>query len=132
MRPIRKVHLRMLSLSLLLLLSACTARQEPLFNGSRTGNDSQFLMSYTICNKTDSQTLHAQAGDILYAQIVVEGGQLSYTIQKEQEPPLASGEGVTTSEEFEVALHEGGAYTVTVTGEHARGSVQFLLRPPEA
>lgn len=36
------------------LLAGCSMAD---FNGSRTGNDSQFLMEYTIFNTTDSQLL---------------------------------------------------------------------------
>lgn len=37
-----------------LLLAGCGMAD---FNGSRTGNESQFLMEYTIFNTTDSQLL---------------------------------------------------------------------------
>ena len=42
------------ALTLTLFLSGCSA---PTFNGSRTGNDSQFLMEYTVLNTTDGQAL---------------------------------------------------------------------------
>ena len=43
-------------------------------NGSRTGNDSQFLMEYTVLNTTDGQTLSLEAGDALDVAVVSTSG----------------------------------------------------------
>lgn len=43
-----------------LLFSAC---EKSLFDGSRTGNDSQFVMEYKIFNTTDGQSLLLESGD---------------------------------------------------------------------
>lgn len=41
------------------LLAGC---RSATFNGSRTGNDSQLIMEYTVFNTTDSQTLELERG----------------------------------------------------------------------
>ena len=48
------------------LLAGCSMAD---FNGSRTGNDSQFLMEYTIFNTTDSQLLELKKGDKIHGEI---------------------------------------------------------------
>ena len=45
----------------LLIISLAACGSTPAFNGSRTGNDEQFLLDYTMFNTTDSQELTAQA-----------------------------------------------------------------------
>jgi len=98
------------------------------FDGSRTGNDSEFIMDYKVFNTTDTQELSAEAGDIIRAKIVVEKGSLSIKIQKDnEEEPLYESNGVFMSNEFEVEIEESGTYTVTVIGAKAKGSVSFTV-----
>ena len=91
-------------------LTACS----PDFNGSRTGNDKQLIMEYTAFNTTDSQDLVVEAGDTIHTEIVIADGQLSYKIQKNDDEPIAER-----------------TYTVTVTGEKAKGSVKFVVESAE-
>ncbi len=112
---------------LITLLTACS----PDFNGSRTGNDNQLIMEYTAFNTTDSQDLVVEAGDTIHTEIVIEDGQLSYKIQKNDDEPIAESKGVFFSADFDVEIEESGTYTVTVTGEKAKGSVKFLVESTE-
>ena len=116
--------------SAMLLIASLTACS-PDFNGSRTGNDHQLIMEYTAFNTSDFQNLVMKAGDTLHAEIEVEGGRLSYKIQKDDEEPIAESEGIISSEEFDVEVEESGTYTVTVTGEKAKGSVKFVVEGAE-
>lgn len=104
-------------------LTACS----PDFNGSRTGNDKQLIMEYTAFNTTDSQDLVVEAGDTIHVEIVIEDGHLSYKIQKNDDEPIAESESIFFSEEFDVEVKESGTYTVTVTGEKAKGSIKITV-----
>ena len=108
---------------LIISLSACSSD----FDGSRTGNDTQLIMEYTALNTTDSQDLVVEAGDIIHAEIVVEAGHLSYKIQKDDDEPIAESEGIFFSVEYDFDVEKSGTYTVTVTGENAKGSVKFVV-----
>lgn len=108
---------------LVLSLTACEAD----FDGSRIGNHNEFAMDYKIFNKTDSQDLIVEKGDTVHAQIIVEGGSLSFKIQKDDEVPVYEGVDVSFSDEFDVDIEESGTYTVSVTGEKAKGSVSFTV-----
>lgn len=69
-------------LSLLLgscLLAGCGITD---FSGSKTGNESQFLMDYRMFNTTDSQILELEKGDYIYGEIEKKSGKLSVIIQK--------------------------------------------------
>lgn len=108
---------------LVLSLTACGAD----FDGSRTGNNNEFMMDYKVFNKTDSQDLIVEKGDTIHAEIIVEGGSLSFRIQREDEVPVYEGEDVSFSDEFDIDIEESGTYTVSVTGEKAKGSVSFMV-----
>lgn len=112
---------------LIISLSACSSD----FDGSRTGNDTQLIMEYTEFNTTDTQDLVVEAGDIIHAEIVVEDGHLSYKIQKDDEEPIAESEGIFFSVEYDFDVEESGTYTVTVTGENAKGSLKFVVESAE-
>lgn len=111
------------SLILVLSLTACGSD----FDGSRTGNDSAFVMDYKVLNKTDSQDLTVKKGDTIHAELIVEGGSLSVQIQKDDEVPVYEAEDVSFSDEFDIYIEESGTYTVSVTGEKAKGSVSFTV-----
>lgn len=99
------------------------------FDGSRTGNDSEFIMDYKVLNTTDSQNLVVAEGDTIHAEIIIEKGSLSFKIQKDDElVPVYEGNDVSFSDEFDVEIEKSGTYTVTVTGEKARGSVSFTVK----
>ncbi len=111
------------SFILVLSLTACGTD----FDGSRTGNNNEFVMDYKIFNITDSQDLIVEKGNTIHAEIIVEGGSLSFKIQKDNEVPIYEGIDVSSSDEFDVDIEESGTYTVSVTGEKAKGSVSFTV-----
>lgn len=111
------------SLIFVLSLTACGAD----FDGSRTGNNNEFVMDYKVLNKTDSQDLIVEKGDTIHAEIIVEGGSLSFKIQKDDNVPIYECKDVSFSDEFDVDIEESGTYSVSVTGEKAKGSVSFKV-----
>ncbi|MGI6029775.1 MAG: hypothetical protein ACOX81_10285 [Candidatus Heteroscillospira sp.] len=110
-------------LALTISLTACSTE----FDGSRTGNDGEFIMEYSVLNKTDSQELIAESGDTISAKIVMKKGSLSIKIQKDGEEPIYESDGISVSNEFDVEIDEDGTYTVEVTGKNAKGSVSFIV-----
>ena len=85
-------------------------------------------MNYKVFNKTDSQNLIVEKGDTIHTEIIVEGGRLSFKIQKDDNAPVYEGVDVSFSDEFDVEINESGTYTVSVTGEKAKGSVIWRKR----
>lgn len=84
-------------------------------------------MHYKVFNKTDLQDLIVEERDIINAEIIVEGGNLSFKIQKDDEVPVYEGVDVSFYDEFDVDIKESGMYTVTVTGEKAKESVSITV-----
>lgn len=75
----KKIILLIFTLTLAISLTACDTD----FNGSRTENDSEFIMEYTTFNTTDTQELIVESGDTINGKIVVENGNLAIKIQKD-------------------------------------------------
>ena len=119
----KKFLLIVCTLALMVSLTACGSK----FDGSRTGNDSEFIMEYRVLNKTDTQDLIAESGDTISGKIIVNKGRLSIKIQKDDEEPIYENNGISVSDEFDVEINESGTYTVSVTGEKAKGGVSFMV-----
>lgn len=120
----KKIILIICTFVFLMSLTACGAK----FDGSRTGNDSEFIMEYSVLNTTDAQDLTVESGDTIRAKIVVDKGSLSVKIQKDGEEPVYESNGIFASNEFDVEIDESGTYTVEVIGKKAKGSVSFIVQ----
>lgn len=116
------------SLAICAVAAVCFLSNPPvsIFRGSRTGNDSEFIMDYKMLNTTDSQELILKAGDSIDAMIIVEDGRLAVTIRKDDDTPIYANRNLISSAQFGVEIEESGVYTVEVTGTQAKGSVRFV------
>lgn len=104
------------------LLTACS----PEFNGSSTGNDTQFIMEYSILNKSDYRNMTLKSGDIIKTSIVSDSGSVSIEVENSKGEIIYSDEDIPTSD-FEIAILQDDTYKFTVTGHNAKGSVKFIL-----
>ena len=119
----KKIILIVCTLVFLISLTACGTK----FDGSRTGNDSEFIMEYSVLNTTDRQDLIAESGDTISGKMIVNRGSLSIKIKKDGEEPVYESR-ISASDEFAVEIDESGTYTVEVTGKKAKGSVSFIVQ----
>lgn len=119
-----KKYLSILCLLILtLLLTACGV----YFEGSRIGSDNEFVMNFKMFNTADSQHLIVEEGETIHAEIIVESGSLSIKIQKDNETPIYEENDICLTDKFDIEIEESGTYVVTVTGEKAKGSVNFTV-----
>jgi len=113
---------------ILVLVVSLTSCTPSLFNGSRTGNNNEFLMDFTKLNMTDKQLLSLEQGDIINVEIVVDSGELIIKIESyDAQLLIFTGEfkgGNTYTEQLTIS--ESGAYEFSVTGIKAKGSVSFI------
>lgn len=110
------------------LLTACAFSR---FDGSRTGNESQFIMEYDMLNMTDSQKLALSEGDIVDFDVVSLSGSVDIVLSEEEEEPIYNGTDIPTST-FQVAIDKSGTYVVSVVGKKAKGSVKILKKSKDA
>ena len=108
----------------LTLLSACG---HATFNGSSTGNDTQFIMEYSIFNTSDHRKLSLKTGDVIDTVVVSDDGSVDIQVENSAGEAIYSETDVPTSE-FEISISQDDVYTFTVTGHEAKGSVSFIKR----
>ena len=108
----------------LALLNACG---NATFNGSSTGNDTQFIMEYSILNTSDHREMSLKTGDVIDTTIVSDAGSVDIQVENSAGDSIYSETDVPTSE-FEIPISQDDTYTFTVTGHRAKGSVSFVNR----
>lgn len=106
----------------LMLLSACG---NATFNGSSTGNDTQFIMEYSILNTSDHRKLSLEMGDVIDTTVVSDAGSVDIQVENSVGESIYSEKDVPTSE-FEIVISQNDTYTFTVTGHSAKGGVSFI------
>lgn len=107
----------------LCLLAAC-GNADSIFNGSKVGNEDEFILQYTVLNTTYTHSFDMQEGDAIRCSITSEKGELDICITDE------NGESIYTGNEaapatFDVKVENEGIYTISVTGKKASGNVTF-------
>ncbi|WP_265458979.1 hypothetical protein [Enterococcus sp. HY326] len=108
----------------LLSLSGCLAPKT--FNGSSTGNEDQFITSYSVLNTTLSNELELEAGDIVDVSVENNCGQLEIHLEEPGGHKMLREKFLTTSESFPVEISKSGKYRVSVIGENAKGEVSIV------
>ncbi len=107
-----------------LILTACSSSD---FDGSRIGNEHQFMLEYKVLNTTDVQLLEVKQGDSVSFEIVSTAGKLDIVLQKDRLEPVYQGSDIQTGS-FQVKIAESGTYTCSVTGKKAKGSVSIVVK----
>lgn len=106
------------------MLSGCGNKKSAAFNGSRTGDDDHYDISFTILNTTCSHDLEMKQGEKLLVHVEKEAGEIKILIQEGEESPIYEGNG-NVAKDFSVGIPKDGTYTVSVNGKEAKGHVTF-------
>lgn len=118
----KKIYTIALMLFFILTFTACGG---PKFNGNRTGNDSQFLMDYSVFTGSDFQLLKLEEGDKVAVEIVSDAGRIDIEVKMDNEEPIYTGNDAGTGS-FQLTIPKSGTYKFLVTGNKAKGSVSFI------
>lgn len=92
------------------------------FDGEITKDDNYYSLNFEWMNGTDSHSLKLDKGDALEVDFNIEKGSVYLLIQDQDENSLYSGNG-SEANHFEVNIKEKGIYSLTVRGNHAKGSL---------
>jgi hypothetical protein len=114
-----------LILSMLILVIA-TGCSEQVFDGSRTSNDAQFVMDYSILNCAKTHEIKLKKGAIINVIIESESGRVDILVEEVNGEEIYKGDNAT-SNEFSLNIVKTGTYMFTVTGNDAKGSVSFKI-----
>lgn len=126
----RNVLTMAMAVMLLFGLCACGTNDNATFNGSKTGDAEHFDIDFEILNDTYTHNLILKEGDSIAISIEKESGVISLLVQRESGDAVYRGDDVETGS-FEVVISEDGTYTLSVTGEKAKGHVIFTRKEKE-
>lgn len=120
-----KKLLCLLSLMLVMLLLAGCGSTAATFSGSRVTNDDQYVLEFSILDRSDTQTMTLSQGDQLDVTIDCGSGDIAVTIQMGDQEPIYRGNQLPSSA-FSVGIPKSGEYALTVTGNNAKGKVSIV------
>ncbi len=109
-----------------LILVIATSCNKQVFNGNRTGNDEQFIMDYSVLNKTDSQEMELKEGTIIDVIIENESGRVDILVAEVDGEKIYRGDDASSSS-FSLEIPKTGTYKFSVTGTNAKGNVSFKV-----
>jgi len=119
----RKYLLLAINFLLVVLLLGCVYQ---VFDGNRTSNNNQFIMSFKVLNGTKVHEMNLEEGDIIDVDIERLSGKLVIIIADNDGNEIYKNSDVDT-ENFKIPVPETKTYRFTVTGSKAKGSVSFKI-----
>ena len=115
----------MIVITLGMILCACSSGST--FSGSKSGDEDHFDIEFEVLNTSYSHDLDMKAGESIDVAVTCDEGKISVLIAKGDDEPAYRGNDMETSN-FNVGIKDAGKYTLTVTGEDAKGHVVFTRR----
>ena len=88
----------------------------------------QCFLRFDRMNKTDSETIALQEGDVLHVSWQIEKGLVDIAIgQKNEEVVYQANDRLAGDKaDFYVEIPKTGSYTITVSAREAKGEIDFL------
>lgn len=107
-----------------LLLSLAGCMSTSTFDGSSAKNADSYKLDVKTMNCTDAHTLELNQGDTLQIQFETVKGSLSMEITAPDGTAIYQGDG-TEATQFTLNIPADGAYTISVEGKKAQGSIHI-------
>ena len=93
-----------------------------IFSGSKTGDENHFDIEFEVLNSSFTHDLELKEGESLEVTATKESGKISLRIQCGESDPVYQGDNLESTN-FKVNINESGTYTITVSGQKAKGHV---------
>lgn len=119
----KKNVLVVLSIMLLFTVTGCGKQ---VFNGNRISNDTEFIMDYSILNRTESHQMRLNEGTNIDTIIENKSGRLDILIKSENGKQIYVGNNAASGN-FTIKIPETDTYIFSITGNNAKGSVSFKV-----
>lgn len=110
------------SIILIFILTACGINNSQ-FVGNSSGNNNMLVMDYSIFNKSYSQKMNLEKGDIIEVNVTNDTGHVSLIV-KGSNKELYSKKKIA-NDSFEIAIEEDDIYDVEVIGYNAAGKLSI-------
>lgn len=105
-------------------MTACSKQSS--FDGSRTGNNEQFIMEYNVLNDTQTHEMELEQGVIIDVTIENIKGRLDVIVANVNGGEIYRGNDASSGH-FLIEIPKTGTYLFTVTGSKAKGGVSFKI-----
>lgn len=115
--------LMILSILILIIVSSCGKQ---VFNGNRTSNDEQFIMDYSVLNKTETHKMKLKQGSIINVSIENKSGRVDILVANAEGKEIYRGDNADSSK-FSLEIPKTDTYKFSVTGNKAKGGVSFKI-----
>jgi hypothetical protein len=117
------INLTIMGLLIILTVNGCTVQ---VFNGSRTGDNNQFIMNYTVLSRSETHEMKLEEGSTIDVDIENKSGRLDILVEDINGEVIYKGNNVSTGE-FSIVIPKTNNYIITVSGKKAIGSVAFKV-----
>ena len=121
-----KIILPIILLAMCLLLTGCGRKNT--FEGSRTSDEMEFRMEYSILDKEEAAELELKEGDQIQVHISHTAGNVDVIVGQKGEEPIYKGTEQENAD-FILTVPETGCYHIYVTGHRAKGKISFTCIP---
>lgn len=111
---------------LMLILVVAAACGNQVFDGSRTGNDEQFLLDYYVLNCTKTHEINLEKGTTVNVEIENKSGHVDILVSDTEGEEIYRGDN-EKSGKFSITIPNKDIYEFSVTGKNAKGSVHFRV-----
>jgi len=118
---IKKVFIMILLAGLSLTLNACVVE----FNGSRTGNEEQFILDVKALNREESHELYLNSEDMIEVKSQISKGEMQVSIENVETNESIYEGNLKGDFKFIVTVHTEGTFRITVDGKNAAGHIEF-------
>ena len=111
---------------LCMVLIAAAGCTKTVFSGSSTGNDRQFIMEYSVLNKTETHEMKLEEGKVVNVVIENNSGRLEVLVKDSDGEELYRGDNAASGK-FSLKIPKTDTYTFSVKGTNAKGGVSFIV-----
>ncbi len=120
----RKIYAIVLSCILAAVVSGCA---NPVFEGTRTADDRQFVLEYTMFTGEQTHELQLQEGASVDVTIQADSGRVDIVVTGPDGKEIYKGD-YASSGDFSLGIQQTGTYRISVTGKRAAGGVSFIAQ----
>jgi hypothetical protein len=113
-----------LFISILAITAGCNNQT---FDGNRTSNDKQFILDYSVLNKTMTHEMELEKGTVIDVNIKDESGRVDILVTNSGDKEIYRGNDASSCN-FSIEVPETGKYKFSVTGSKAKGGVSFIAQ----
>lgn len=103
------------------LFAACEA--DFVGNKIKTGN--RYVLSFSVLNTTEKETLNLKKGQTLKVSLSLEAGTVSLKIGRKDKTAIYNGNDLSENAQFGLTVPDNGRYLIYVGGKGAKGKVTF-------